>query len=57
MNSQMREINQKLLHLVKQRPEKINTIDELYDWKEYVWEKQYHIDPTCYLFFQNLSYR
>lgn len=55
MTPQEKEINQKLLHLVKQRPKKINTIDELYDWKEYVWEKQYHIDPRVRELFENLS--
>lgn len=48
----VQEINQNLLTVIKNKPE-IHSVNDLYDWKEDVWEKQYNIDYRIRELFQN----
>jgi predicted phage terminase large subunit-like protein len=46
------QINSEMLKVVKNKPT-INSTDELYTWKEDVWERQYHVDKRIQDLFQN----
>lgn len=47
-------MNQQLLQIIKKKPE-INNLEDLLDWKEYVWEKQYEVDYRIQTLFHSLN--